>query len=104
MLLAWTATMADAGRGRAQTTIPRSGGTVGSSTLSLKETLEKTLRARRPEEFAFIDLVIEKVDDGTLPRSLVESTFQWARKKPRHAFQYFEFALRTRAKGIGVEL
>ncbi len=71
---------------------------------NLKKTLGEVLRARRPEEFAFIDKVGDLVEDGTLPRSLVESTFLWARKKPRHPFQYFEQGLRVRAKKIGVDL
>jgi hypothetical protein len=71
---------------------------------NLKKTLAEVLRARRPQEFAFLDRVVELVDQGTLPRSLVESTFNWARKKPRHPFQYFEFGLKARAKEIGIEL
>lgn len=70
----------------------------------LKKTLGEVLRARRPEEFAFLDRVMELVEDGTLPRSLVVSTFNWARKKPKHPFQYFEQGLRVRAKKIGVDL
>jgi hypothetical protein len=71
---------------------------------NLKKTLAEVLRARRPEEFAFLNRVVELVEDGDLPRSMVESTFNWARKKPRHPFQYFEQALRIRAKRIGVEI
>ena len=72
---------------------------------NLKQTLELVLRARRPEEFAFIARVVELVDAGTLPRDMVESTLGWVRKKdPRRPFQYFEQALRVRAKAIGVEL
>ena len=48
----------------------------------LKDTLEKGLRARRPAEFDFIAKVVDFVDDGKLPRSLVMSTFLWARQKP----------------------
>lgn len=71
---------------------------------NLKKTLEEVLRARRPEEFAFIDVVTDRVANGTLPRSLVESTFNWARKKPHYKFQYFEQGLRVRAKKIGIVL
>jgi hypothetical protein len=71
---------------------------------NLKKTLQEVLRARRPEEFAFIDVVTDRVANGTLPRSLVESTFNWARKKPHYKFQYFEQALRVRAKKIGMVL
>jgi hypothetical protein len=72
---------------------------------NLKQTLEQVLRARRQEEFDFIAKVVGLVDDGTLPRSMVESTLFWVRKKnPKRPFQYFEQALRVRAKAIGVEL
>ncbi|HZZ71226.1 MAG TPA: hypothetical protein VFE24_03180 [Pirellulales bacterium] len=70
----------------------------------LKDVLEKGLKARRPEEFDFVALVVTKVENGSLPRDLVESTFLWARRHPTNEFQYFEFAMRERAKKIGVTL
>ena len=70
----------------------------------LKSILEKGLRARRPEEFAFIEVVVTKVDNGILPRETVESTFLWARKHAKNEFQYFQHGLRERAKKIGVDL
>jgi len=73
-------------------------------TLNLKTTLEKGLRARRPSEFAFIALVVERVEDGTLPLSVVKSTFGWARKKVRFPYIYFEQAMRVRAQRLGIEL
>ncbi|MEX2187837.1 MAG: hypothetical protein WD875_13615 [Pirellulales bacterium] len=83
---------------------PTAGDTVADGVDDLNKTLSEVLRARRPEEFAFIDRVVELVDHGTLPRDLVVSTFNWARKKPHHPFQYFEFGLRERAKKIGVHI
>lgn len=71
---------------------------------TLRKTLEAGLKARRPQEFAFIATVAEKVEDGTLPRSLVESTFFWARRKGPVPFVHFESAIRLRAKRIGVVL
>jgi hypothetical protein len=71
---------------------------------TLKKTLEAGLKARRPQEFAFLALVAAKVEDGTLPRSLVESTFFWARRQGRYPFVYFEAGLRARARRIGVRL
>jgi hypothetical protein len=77
----------------------------GTSTVpTLKDTLDNGLKARLPSEFAFIANVVAKVDDGTLPLSLVESTFLWARKKPSHPFQYFQQGLTLRAQKIGVPL
>jgi hypothetical protein len=74
------------------------------ASITLKQTLEAGLKARRPQEFAFLAMVAAKVEDGTLPRSLVESTFFWARRQGRYPFVYFEAGLRARAKRIGVVL
>jgi hypothetical protein len=72
---------------------------------SLKDTLEKGLKARRPQEFEFIARVVAKVDAHQLPRKTVESTFLWARKKRQpHAFQYFQRAIQLRASKLGVAL
>ena len=71
---------------------------------TLKETLENGLKARRPEEFAFIEKVVRLVDQGKLPRSLVEGTYVWARRQHAVPFPYFESGLRARAKRIGVVL
>ncbi|MGB6045537.1 MAG: hypothetical protein WBF93_20455 [Pirellulales bacterium] len=76
----------------------------GEEPPSLKDTLENGLRARRPEEFAFIGTVVELVEQGTLPRRLVESTFMWAQRQHALPFPYFELGLRTRAKRIGISL
>ena len=71
----------------------------------LKVTLEKGLKARRPVEFQFVAQVVAKVEDGTLPRSLVNSTFLWARNnKQPYPFPYFQQALKVRAKKVGVAL
>ncbi len=71
---------------------------------TLEERLEKDLRARRPQEFAFIDSVVEHVEKGKLPLSVVDSTYLWARTKQPIPFPYFERALRLRAEKLGVEL
>jgi hypothetical protein len=75
-----------------------------AASTTLKQTLEAGLKARRPQEFAFLATVAAKVEDGTLPRSLVESTFFWARRQGRYPFIYFQAGLRERAKRIGVVL
>ena len=58
-----------------------SAGLGNAAAATLKKTLEAGLKARRPQEFAFLARVVAKVEDGTLPRSLVESTFFWARRQ-----------------------
>jgi hypothetical protein len=55
-------------------------------------------------EGGFVDRAVAMVQAGTLPRDLFTSTFLWARKKPRHQFQYFRQALTLRAAEIGVKL
>lgn len=70
--------------------------------LTLKEALEKGLKARRPEEFEFIDRVVYLVEEGILPKRLVQSTFFWARQQPRIPAVYFEWALRVRAQRLGI--
>jgi hypothetical protein len=71
---------------------------------SLKDTLEKGLKARRPEEFSFVRRVVLLVDTGRLPRSVVESTFLWARAKEDYPFQYFQMGLTLRAKKLGISM
>jgi len=39
-----------------------------------------------------------------LPERTVLSTFQWARKKRKHPFQYFERALQIQAKKLGLTI
>ena len=73
---------------------------------SLKDTLEKGLRARRPVEFQFIAQVVTLVEQGRLPRKLVLGTFQYARKKGnrKYPFPYFQRAMILRAAKIGVQI
>jgi len=68
------------------------------------ETMKAALRTTTPEENGFIDLVLNLVDGGTLPVAMVDSTFQWARQKPKHKFQYFKRGLTVRAAQIGIDL
>jgi len=79
----------------------------GVQIANLRDQLEKGLRARLPREFEFIDRVIKLVEINVLPLELVKSTFQWARenaKNKRYPFPYFEYALRLRAKKIGIAI
>jgi hypothetical protein len=73
--------------------------------ISLKEALEKGLKARRKSEFAFIKLVVQKVEQGKLSSKMVERTFLWARNNHQpFPMPYFEKALQIQAKKIGVSL
>ena len=77
----------------------------GVDVADLKDQLKNGLRVRRPGDLAFIDTVVEQVEQGRLPLSLVKSTFQWARTKmTRYPFPYFAKALRIRAGKLGIKL
>jgi hypothetical protein len=68
------------------------------------EVLSAGLKCRRPSEFAFVKSVAAKVETGVLPRNLVDSTYFWARRHPPYPYIQFEFALKTRAKKMGISL
>ena len=72
---------------------------------TLGDQLKNGLRATRPYEIAYLDRVVALVENGDLPLALVQSTFQWARRRnPSYPFPYFQFALRLRAEKIGVTI
>ena len=82
---------------------------------NLNESLRSVLKCRRPEDFAFVDLVTAKVNDGSLPLPLVLSMMKWAQKRARQEVEsrrrrsdfplpYFQEGLRLRATEFGVVL
>ncbi|GIW90530.1 MAG: hypothetical protein KatS3mg109_0962 [Pirellulaceae bacterium] len=82
-------------------------GQVSSGTATLKDQLEKGLKARFPQEFAFINTVVTMVDNGQLPRDIVMSTFLWVRKNrsnKKYLVPYFERILRARAQEVGITI
>ncbi len=72
--------------------------------IDLRATLEKGLRARRPQEFRYLAQIAQMVTDGDLPESLVRTTFGWARTKRPYPFQYFQRAMQVRARKLGIAL
>lgn len=72
--------------------------------VDLQIQLEKGLKCRRPVEFEFVEHVVELVAEGTLPRSLVDSTFLWARRQGRYPFPYFQRGLKVRAARLGISI
>jgi hypothetical protein len=73
--------------------------------ITLRQALEKGLKARRKSEFTFIAIVAEKVDQGRLPRKMVERTFLWARDHHQpFPMPYFEKAMQIQARKLRVEL
>ena len=72
---------------------------------NLEETLKFSLKCRRPEEFAFVTLVVQKVQQKRITRELVLSTLQWAvDRRPEFPFPYFQAGIKKRAAAIGVQL
>lgn len=69
----------------------------------LRETLERGLYARLPEQFAFIARVVAAVEQDRITLKLVYSTFQWSRQYDKgRRYYYFEAAMRKRASDLGV--
>ena len=75
------------------------------NTVELKDQLYFGLRTFLPEQQAFVDDIVARVDSGELPRSMVNVVFVWSRKrKPKIPFPYFEIAMRLLAEKRGVIL
>lgn len=78
---------------------------ISANVANLKDQLEKGLRLRRPEEFAYIAYIVGLVEANELPVQLVIETFQWSRRQdPHFPFPYFQRAIRIRAARIGIVL
>lgn len=75
----------------------------GTTRVSLKIQLEKGLRAMRPQDFDFLSVVLQQVDEGKLPRDLVETAFLWAKRQRSFRVQYFEKVLRALAQRRGIQ-
>jgi hypothetical protein len=75
------------------------------NTVELKDQLYFGLRTFLPEQQAFLDQVVAKVESRELSRAMVNVVFVWAKKRnPRIPFPYFETALRLLAEKRGVIL
>ena len=80
--------------------------------VSLSDQLTAGLKATTKGDKAFIAQVVNLVEEGKLPRKLVDGTFLWARERAARKSRsrelrpmvYFRPALVLRAKRIGVKL
>jgi len=68
------------------------------------DVMKIALHTSTQQEDGFIEYVLGRVDKGTLPLDLVQSTFLWAKKKPHKKFFYFQQGLILRAKNRGIIL
>lgn len=79
---------------------------------SLSDQLMVGLKAKTPEDRTFLNQVVQLVEQGTLPRRVVDSTFLWARSRsatradrnPLRPMVYFRPALTLRARRLGIVL
>ena len=80
--------------------------------VSLRDQLVSGLRAFTPADLRFIDRVVLAVNQGRLPRRIVDGTFHWARDRAARRGRYrrlrpmvfFQPALTARARPFGVAL
>lgn len=80
--------------------------------VTLRDQLRAGLKARTRADIQFVDNVVLAVDQGRLPRRLVDSTFLWARQRSKtrpgaHKLRpmvYFQPALTIQASRLGVRL
>lgn len=76
----------------------------GISSADLEQQLKSGLKARRPEEFEFITMVVTKVKNKELPIAIVQTSFLWARRRMPYPFPYFQRALRELAAREGIAI
>jgi hypothetical protein len=80
-------------------------GSTQGATMNLDApTIKAALRTTDIEDKGFVEKVIRLMNKGKLPRALVETTFDWARRKNEHRFQYFKQALTVQATKLGLSL
>jgi hypothetical protein len=72
--------------------------------LTLRELLEKDLRARREVEFTFIQHVVDRVEEKKIPLDTVITMYKWSKQKSHRPYQYFEKGMKVQAKRLGVDL
>ncbi len=71
----------------------------------LEDQLKNGLRAVTPEQIEYLRTISRLVEQGTLPRAMVNLIFEWAiERNPRVPFPYFQFALRALAKRRGINV
>jgi hypothetical protein len=80
--------------------------------LSLADQLRVGLKVKTKADQGLIAAVVKAVEEGRLPRALVDSTFLWARERAKRRSKqrelrpivYFQPALVLRAKKLGLKL
>lgn len=71
----------------------------------LIDQLTNGLRVTRAVDVQFLQIVVQKVDDGQLPQAMVNLVYRWAiQRNPRVPFPYFQLAMRELSRRRGVKL
>lgn len=68
------------------------------------ETIKAALKTTDQEEDGFVQRVVDRVNQGTLPRKTVETAFVWAKRKSGRKFQYFRRAVIVLAARQGIKV
>lgn len=77
----------------------------GGQTIDLETQLRNGLRVARPNQVAFVKVVVMYTEQERLPTAMVQLVYRWAlEKNSRIPFPYFQFAMRELAKRRGVNL
>lgn len=72
---------------------------------SIEDRLTIGLKARRPEDVAWLERVSGMVREGRLPAKVVDSTYLWAlRRRQAYPFPSFRRALELQADRLGIEI
>ncbi len=72
---------------------------------TLEDQLNKGLRAATPDQLEFVQVVVAFVDQGKIPRAMVNLVYKWALERNASIpFPYFAYAMRVLSKRRGVEL
>lgn len=75
----------------------------GFDTVRLEDQLQNGLRTFTPEQRQYVSQVVDLVEQGRLPRAMVNVVYTWAIKRnPNVPLPYFQIALRGLAERRGI--
>ncbi len=73
--------------------------------VKLEDQLRFGLRCARPEQLQYVHRVSQAVEQGRLPRAMVNLVYRWAiDRHPSVPFPYFQFALEELARRRGISI
>ncbi len=73
--------------------------------VKLEDQLRYGLRCARPGQIEYVQTVARAVDEGRLPRAMVNLVYRWATQRDTNVpFPYFQFALEELARRRGISI